>query len=82
MMMADDKNKKQASLILATMKPKSEEQPSEDSGSEMDFVAEDILSAVEKKDAKALAEALRSFHSMCMDSEPAEESSESESEQE
>lgn len=81
MMMADDKNKKQATIILSSMKPKSEEQPTESPASEIDFVAEDILAAVEKKDAKALAEALRSFHSMCMDSE-SEESSESESEQE
>lgn len=79
-MMSDDKKKNQASVILASMKPESA--PSEEnSNSEIDFVAEDILAAVEKKDPKALAEALRSFHSMCMDSE-SEDSSESESEQE
>jgi len=80
MMMADDK-KKQATMIIASMskKPKSESEPmegpemeSEVSGLEM--AAEDIMAAVEKKDAQALMHAMKAFHGMCMD----EESSESE----
>lgn len=79
-MMADDK-KKQATIIVASMKkPKSEsapEQPSEDV-SELEVAADEIMQALERKDSKAMSEALKSFVEMCKyESEP-EESEESE----
>jgi len=80
MMMSDDK-KKQATIIVASMKkPESEpmpEKPSEDV-SELEVAADEIMQALERKDSKAMSEALKSFIDMCKyESEP-EESEESE----
>ena len=74
--MSDDK-KKMATLIVAGLrKPESEPQPqpeSEDtSGHEV--AADEILSAVQAKDPKALSEALKSFVEMCMSYDDEEQS--------
>lgn len=71
--------KKMASVIVASMRPKSEggihqdpdmkmEDPAEDKedGSDgMSAVAEEIMDAVHARDAEALVEALKSFFDMC-----------------
>lgn len=75
-MMSDDKNKKQATMIIASMskpKPEMESEETPSSEDELTYVADEIMSAFEKKDAKALAEALKSFYTLCEDCEPAEE---------
>lgn len=77
MMMSDDKNKKQATMIIASMAKPNPEMESEQvpkPEDELSYVAEEIMSAFEKKDAKALAEALKSFYTLCEDCEPSEES--------
>jgi hypothetical protein len=78
MIMSDDK-KKQATLILSKKNKMLEPVPTDESGAEMDSdmgmvsAAEEIMRAVEAKDAKMLKEALKSFYSMCEDCEPEKE---------
>lgn len=68
-MMSDDKRKKMA-LIIAMGKPEGKDDPdaeketSEESDG-LDSAAQDILDAVESKDAKALKDALKDFMYMC-----------------
>ena len=76
MMMSDDSKKKQATMIIASMskKPKPESEPSEASEMEsevsgLEMAAEDVMAALEKKDAQALMHAMKAFHGMCMDEE-------------
>lgn len=78
MFMADNK-KKAATLIVGAMKPADmKEKPTNEMGDEVDAsaglmaAAEEIMSAVEKKDAKALMHAMKSFHAMCADESPEE----------
>jgi len=76
MMMRDNK-KNVASLIVAKMaSPNSPEKlvSSEKDGAEQDYsphqmAAEEVMAAIEAKDSKQLAEALKSLVQMCMDSE-------------
>lgn len=73
MMMGDDK-KNRATVIMAKLSG-SKEQPEKRESNEMgdevdksiplDSAAEEILAAVESKDASALREALKSFYEMC-----------------
>ena len=84
-MMSDDK-KKSASLIIGKM-GKMSEAPKNEMGAEEDSsyghmaAAEEIMSAIESKDASALKEALKSFYDMCAsDESPEHEASEDESE--
>lgn len=80
MLMKDDK-KSMATLIVAKMKsPNSDEQlkSNEKDGAEQEqdeysMAADEILAAVESKDSKQLAEALKSFVTICMNSEEEEE---------
>lgn len=75
MMMSDNK-KKASTLILKKLADGSEEMsdaPMSPEGAELDqsagqdSAAEEILAAVEAKDASALKEAIRSMVQMCMD---------------
>jgi hypothetical protein len=72
MFMKDDKKKAVGIIIAKAGKPdKQAEGPEEDQGEQpedsegMKTAAEEILSAVESKDASALVEALKSFYEMC-----------------
>jgi hypothetical protein len=75
-MIMNDPRKKMATLIVAKLKKGGEsmkEQPEKD-GAEQELnsheiAADEILSAIESKDAKALTEALKSFVEMCDESE-------------
>jgi hypothetical protein len=77
MMMADSK-KKASTLILKKLVDGSEEAseaPSidgieQDSSLGQDSAAEEILQAIESKDAAALKSAIRSMVQMCMDEAP------------
>lgn len=87
-MFMDDK-KKQAGLIIASMDGAMKKAPKNEMGDMVDAsagheaAAQEIISAVESKDARALMAAMKSFVSMCMDEyEAEEESSEVESEAE
>lgn len=78
--------KKQASAILATIKPKTgemqdmpKEEPEDESMAGLHAAAQDIMDAFIKRDVKALAEGLDSFCEM-RDSAPHEESPDMESE--
>lgn len=85
-MLMKDNKKNAATIIMAKMSkgpsmvPKSEPEGAEsDSSDELDFAAEEVLSAMERKDSRALKEAMKSFVQMCMDqyeSEEPEEASE------
>jgi hypothetical protein len=83
MLMKDPK--KSIALILSGMGPKQEmsDSPKSEDGGEYDpsegyrIAAEEILAAIESKDASALMHSLKSFHEMCA-AEP-EESPEPES---
>jgi hypothetical protein len=84
-----DNKKKAAGLIIASMDGSMKKAPKNEMGDMVDAsaghqaAAEEIIAAVESKDAKALMSAMKSFVSMCMDEyEAEEESSESESEAE
>lgn len=76
-MMAPDKKKDQASMIIASMRPEAEmPMDSEMPEDGQDVAAQELMSAIESKDPMALKEAMKSFVQMCMDnysSEPAEE---------
>lgn len=83
-MMANDK-KKSITLIMNKMRGKPEEMteaPTNEMGDEvddsmgLDTAAEEILSAVASKDAKALKEALKSFMEMCDSAEDMAETEE------
>jgi NTP pyrophosphatase (non-canonical NTP hydrolase) len=79
MFMKDDSKKKIAALIIAKKIPSGEsemkEAPKDEYGDMTSYdtglmqAAEEILSAVEKKDAKMIKEALKSFMSMCTNEE-------------
>lgn len=83
MLMKD--NKKGMALIIAKKLGSPEQAPMSDDGAEMDSsighksAAEEILKAVESKDASALVDALKSFVEMCQNDYEPEESEESES---
>lgn len=64
--MKDQEKSKSVSIILQKLKPAKEE-PQQ--SNEYDMMAEDILSAVESKDPKMLAESLKSFIESCKPSE-------------
>ena len=76
MIMSDDK-KKSTTLIIKKMKNGMEQMhdaPKEENGDEMDMeqagymsAAEEMMSAIEAKDSRALMEAIKSFVDMCMD---------------
>lgn len=71
--MLGDKKKMVADILLAIGRPKKEEKPemseSEEEPSEMDAgleaAAEDVLSAIKRSDARALAEAMKALVEMC-----------------
>jgi len=79
MFMKDDSKKKIAALIIAKKNPEGESEmknaPKDDKDNEssydmgLDSAAEEIIQAVEAKDAKKIKEALKSFVSMCMSEE-------------
>lgn len=82
--------KKAVSVLIARMKQPKEEQVSkapekdgveQDSSIGLESAADEIMSAVESKNAKALVEALKSFMEMC-DSEQGESSDYEQSEKE
>lgn len=82
MIMPDDK-KKSATIILAKMKGKDDyekkETPTSEDGTEMDSsigydaACEEMLKAIESKDAKALKESLRSVIDMVMSEDSSED---------
>lgn len=82
-MMFDDK-KKLATIIIGKMGDKEgmEEAPTNEMGDEMDYelaleaASEDMMSALEKKDAKLFKSALKDFIYLCDEQEDAEEESE------
>lgn len=60
--------KKIAALILAKVAPKEKpeaDEPETEDGDGLEAAAEELLAAVAAKDAKALAEALRSAFAIC-----------------
>lgn len=63
MLMKDDK-KRTATMIVSAPETEQPEMESDDMAHEV--AAEEIMAAIEQKDTKALAEALKSFHEMCM----------------
>lgn len=83
-MMMSKRNK--ASMIIASLPKKAMEEVMPEAEMQVDpqeVAAEELMSAIAAKDAKALKEALKSFMSLCEDEyEAEEESSESESEAE
>ena len=79
MLMKDDK-KKTATLIIAKMKngDKMRPAPQVDGAEmaepdEMDMAADELLRAIEKKDARAVKECMRSMIELVSNSEPKEE---------
>lgn len=83
--MKDDK-KNVASVIISRMKKDGEvkDAPEQDgakmdSPDDYDIAIDELMDAFEKKDKRALKDAMKSFVQMCMDESP-EESSESEME--
>lgn len=85
---SSEKKKHLAALIIQTMpKPKGykesskDEEGGEDAGDDYEAAAEEILSCIQDKDAKGLAENLKSFFKMC-DMEPHKEGSDLEDEEE
>ena len=74
--------KKMAAMILISKKPSYEDmkksnekmsQSVDDDSEGYKVAAEDIMKAIEDKDASALSEALQSFVSMCSDAEETSE---------
>ncbi len=80
-MLMNDPKKRMAAIVVAKLagKPETEvpemEQQSPD---ELAIAAEEILAAVESKDAAKLAESLKAFYEMCKCAESEDESMESE----
>lgn len=76
-----DNKKKAAGLIIASMDGSMKKAAKNEMGDLIDAsaghqaAAEEILAAIESKDAKSLMSALKSFISMCMDEYEAEEES-------
>lgn len=70
-----DQKRNLASIIVSKMtKPKSEEQPKDsDNYDSLQAGAEEVLMAIEAKDATQLKDALKAMIQMCMDSYEAEE---------
>jgi hypothetical protein len=84
-MLMKDPKKGMAAIVVARLagKPKMEapEMESEMEGpSEYEIAAEEVLAAVESKDAAKLAESLKSFIELCKYSESEDEESEMETE--
>lgn len=86
-MFMSDSKKKASTMILGAMSPATSAKaaPSvdgaeQDSSIGLESAAEDILSAIDSKDAKALATAMQSMFEMCSDEEsdtsPAEQNEE------
>lgn len=79
-MLMKDNKKSAATIIVAKMRgPMQDEQlkTSEKDGAEVEqdeysMAADEVLAAIEAKDPKTLAEALKSFVSMCMSKEQTE----------
>lgn len=74
-MFMSDQKKKPSTLIVASMKPSApmEQAPKNENGDETDSsiglesAAQDVLSAIEAKDAKQLASAMKALVEMCDD---------------
>jgi hypothetical protein len=64
--MSEGKGKGIAALLVSKMGPRGPEGEAESNGDEgLDAAAEDILAAVESKDASALKSALKAFYEQC-----------------
>ncbi len=78
--MADDK-KKRVAMIVAKLSPAPKpeaapEEPDDSMQMGLEAAAEDVMAAVQAKDAKGVASALKSFIEMCKDYTEPDESSE------
>lgn len=74
-----DKNKSMAGIIMDVRKPdETSQEPESNEDSAMMAAAEDILRAIEMKDAKHLAHAMQAAYDICSNAPETESPSESE----